>query len=162
MVGDESSTGSGGGFRSCLHYFLYNGKKKHVFAGIAIISVVFVVPLYFMTIGAPRSYLLLKRVYSDATKEEHWRGMGRGEEVAGPSSSGDATQSLEELKFCFLTVLKRDIEVNELEGWMSCRDGVAVEQEVQWMMLRRSSRVGFLSRRRQSYRDDGVMGRRKS
>ncbi|KAK8952025.1 hypothetical protein KSP39_PZI004456 [Platanthera zijinensis] len=50
MVGDESSTGSGGGFRSLLHYFLYNGKKKHVFAGIAIISVVFVVPLYFMTI----------------------------------------------------------------------------------------------------------------
>ncbi|KAK8960825.1 hypothetical protein KSP40_PGU015902 [Platanthera guangdongensis] len=51
MVGDESSTGSGGGFRSHLHYFLYSRKKKHVFAGIAIISVVFVVSLYFMTIG---------------------------------------------------------------------------------------------------------------
>ncbi|KAK8941905.1 hypothetical protein KSP40_PGU011544 [Platanthera guangdongensis] len=51
MIGDESSTGSGGGFRSRLHYFLYSRKKKHVFAGIAIISVVFVIPLYFMTIA---------------------------------------------------------------------------------------------------------------
>ncbi|KAK8914490.1 hypothetical protein KSP39_PZI023986 [Platanthera zijinensis] len=51
MAGGESSTGSGGGFRSRLDYYLYSGEKKHVFAGIAIISVVFVVPLYFMTIG---------------------------------------------------------------------------------------------------------------
>ncbi|KAK8940201.1 hypothetical protein KSP40_PGU019346 [Platanthera guangdongensis] len=58
MAGGESSTGSGsGGFRSRLDYYLYSGEKKHVFAGIAIISVVFVVPLYFMTIGTkPQSH----------------------------------------------------------------------------------------------------------
>ncbi|KAK8960664.1 hypothetical protein KSP40_PGU005346 [Platanthera guangdongensis] len=60
MVGDESGTGSGGGFRSRLHYFLYSRKKKHVFACIAIISVVFVVPLYFMTIGI---LSILYRIY---------------------------------------------------------------------------------------------------
>ncbi|KAK8962307.1 hypothetical protein KSP40_PGU018264 [Platanthera guangdongensis] len=60
MVGDESSTGSRGGFRSRLHYFLYSRKKKHVFAGIAIISIVFVVPLYFMTIGI---LSILYRIY---------------------------------------------------------------------------------------------------
>ncbi|KAK8937778.1 hypothetical protein KSP40_PGU006827 [Platanthera guangdongensis] len=60
MVRDESSTGSGGGFRSRLHYFLYNRKKKHVFAGITIISVIFVVPLYFMTVGI---LSILYRIY---------------------------------------------------------------------------------------------------
>ncbi|KAH0448912.1 hypothetical protein IEQ34_022712 [Dendrobium chrysotoxum] len=48
MAGGDSSTGSGGGFRSRLEHFLYSGDKKHVFAGIAIISVVFGAPWFFM------------------------------------------------------------------------------------------------------------------
>ncbi|KAI0488709.1 hypothetical protein KFK09_028548 [Dendrobium nobile] len=52
MAGGESSTGSGGGFRSRLEHFLYSGDKKHVFAGIAIISVVFGAPWFFMNRGS--------------------------------------------------------------------------------------------------------------
>ncbi|KAL0904642.1 hypothetical protein M5K25_026771 [Dendrobium thyrsiflorum] len=52
MAGGDSSTGSGGGFRSRLEHFLYSGDKKHVFAGIAIISVVFGAPWFFMNRGS--------------------------------------------------------------------------------------------------------------
>ncbi|GAV71447.1 hypothetical protein CFOL_v3_14941 [Cephalotus follicularis] len=41
----------GGGFKSKMEHYLYSGDKKHVMAGIAIISVVFAVPWYFMTRG---------------------------------------------------------------------------------------------------------------
>ncbi|KAK4269508.1 hypothetical protein QN277_022657 [Acacia crassicarpa] len=42
---------SGGGFRARLDHYLYSGDKKHVMAGIALISVVFAVPWYFMSRG---------------------------------------------------------------------------------------------------------------
>lgn len=47
-MGDK---GINGGFRSRMDYYLYSGDKKHVFAGIAIISVLFGVPWYFMSRG---------------------------------------------------------------------------------------------------------------
>ncbi|KAF2301557.1 hypothetical protein GH714_025787 [Hevea brasiliensis] len=49
----KSNGGSGGGgaFRSKIDHFLYSGDKKHVLAGIAIISVVFGVPWYLMNRG---------------------------------------------------------------------------------------------------------------
>ncbi|RRT55597.1 hypothetical protein B296_00029934, partial [Ensete ventricosum] len=38
------SGGGGGGFKARLVHYLYSGDKKHVFAGIAVISAVFAVP----------------------------------------------------------------------------------------------------------------------
>lgn len=40
-----------GGFRGRMEHYLYSGEKKHVFAGIAIISVVFGVPWYLLNRG---------------------------------------------------------------------------------------------------------------
>nr|XP_016474945.1 PREDICTED: uncharacterized protein LOC107796666 [Nicotiana tabacum] len=53
-TGSETKTmnGGGGGFRAKLEHVLYSGEKKHVVAGIAVISVVFGVPWYFMTRGS--------------------------------------------------------------------------------------------------------------
>ncbi|KAJ0984894.1 hypothetical protein J5N97_003250 [Dioscorea zingiberensis] len=44
--------GDGGGFRSRVEHYLYSGEKKHVLAGIAIISVVFGVPWFLMNRGS--------------------------------------------------------------------------------------------------------------
>ncbi|PKA63923.1 hypothetical protein AXF42_Ash004933 [Apostasia shenzhenica] len=52
MASGEGNFGGGGGFRSRLDHFLYSGDKKHVFVGIAIISVVFGAPWIFMNRGA--------------------------------------------------------------------------------------------------------------
>ncbi|KAI9089514.1 hypothetical protein K1719_029119 [Acacia pycnantha] len=41
----------GGGFRARLDHYLYSGDKKHVMVGIALISVVFAVPWYYMSRG---------------------------------------------------------------------------------------------------------------
>ncbi|KAB1223321.1 hypothetical protein CJ030_MR2G001433 [Morella rubra] len=46
------SGGGGGGFRSRVEHYLYSGDKKHVVAGIAIISVIFGVPWYLMSRGS--------------------------------------------------------------------------------------------------------------
>ncbi|XP_052181790.1 uncharacterized protein LOC127794594 isoform X1 [Diospyros lotus] len=43
--------GKGGGFRGRMEHFLYSGDKKHVWAGIAIISAIFAVPWYLMNRG---------------------------------------------------------------------------------------------------------------
>ncbi|XP_059638991.1 uncharacterized protein LOC132281291 [Cornus florida] len=48
-MGNESKTS---GFRGRIDRYLYSGEKKHVFAGIAIISVVFAIPWYLMNRGA--------------------------------------------------------------------------------------------------------------
>lgn len=47
-----NTAATGGGFRSRMEHYMYSGEKKHVFAGIVIISAVFAVPWYFMTRGA--------------------------------------------------------------------------------------------------------------
>ncbi|XP_015570752.1 uncharacterized protein LOC8280255 [Ricinus communis] len=47
----NGSNGSGGGFKSKMEHFLYSGDKKHVMAGIAIITVIFGVPWYLMNRG---------------------------------------------------------------------------------------------------------------
>ncbi|KAG0499066.1 hypothetical protein HPP92_003757 [Vanilla planifolia] len=51
MVAGESGAANGSGFRSRLEYFIYSGDRKHVFAGIVIISVVFGAPWFFMNRG---------------------------------------------------------------------------------------------------------------
>lgn len=43
---------SSGGFRAKLNYYIHSGEKKHVFAGIAIIGVLFGVPWHLMTRGS--------------------------------------------------------------------------------------------------------------
>ncbi|XP_050381454.1 uncharacterized protein LOC126798500 [Argentina anserina] len=48
--GSEAKAGKG--FRGKMEHYLYSGDKKHVFAGIVLISAVFAVPWYFMTRGA--------------------------------------------------------------------------------------------------------------
>ncbi|XP_043696050.1 uncharacterized protein LOC122646547 [Telopea speciosissima] len=45
-------TAGGGGFRSRMEYYLYSGDKKHVFAGIAIVSALFAVPWVLMNRGS--------------------------------------------------------------------------------------------------------------
>ncbi|KAK2986509.1 hypothetical protein RJ640_021384 [Escallonia rubra] len=40
-----------GGFRARMEHYLYSGEKKHVAAGIAIISIMFGVPWYLMNRG---------------------------------------------------------------------------------------------------------------
>ncbi|RWW56522.1 hypothetical protein BHE74_00036760, partial [Ensete ventricosum] len=47
------SGGGGGGFKARLVHYLYSGDKKHVFAGIAVISAVFAVPWFLMNRGTP-------------------------------------------------------------------------------------------------------------
>lgn len=47
----NSANGKGGGFRAKMDYYLNSGDKKHVFAGLVIITVAFGVPWYYMTRG---------------------------------------------------------------------------------------------------------------
>ncbi|XP_062165930.1 uncharacterized protein LOC133872441 [Alnus glutinosa] len=49
--GGNGGGGGGGGFRSRMERYLYSGDKKHVMAGIAIISVVFGVPWFLLSRG---------------------------------------------------------------------------------------------------------------
>ena len=46
-----TNVGAGGGFKSKMDHFLYSGDKKHVAAGIAVFTVIFGIPWYFMTRG---------------------------------------------------------------------------------------------------------------
>ncbi|KAJ8899810.1 hypothetical protein K2173_019511 [Erythroxylum novogranatense] len=48
MAGETNTNG----FRSKIDHFLYSGDKKHVIAGIAIISAVFGVPWFLMSRGS--------------------------------------------------------------------------------------------------------------
>ncbi|KAI3673684.1 hypothetical protein L6452_39809 [Arctium lappa] len=49
-MGSQTNNG-GGGFRAKMEHYLYSGEKKHVMAGMAIISVLFGVPWYLMNRG---------------------------------------------------------------------------------------------------------------
>ena len=42
---------AGGGFMSKTDHFLYSGDKKHVAAGIAVLTVIYGIPWYFMNQG---------------------------------------------------------------------------------------------------------------
>lgn len=57
--GGNTGGGGGRGFRSKMERFLYSGDKKHVMAGIAIITVVFSVPWFLMSRGSYVFLLLL-------------------------------------------------------------------------------------------------------
>ncbi|GMQ09261.1 hypothetical protein CsSME_00052695 [Camellia sinensis var. sinensis] len=50
--GAAAAATGGGGFRSKMEHYLYSGDKKHVFAGILIISAVFAVPWFLMNRGS--------------------------------------------------------------------------------------------------------------
>ncbi|XP_004303234.1 PREDICTED: uncharacterized protein LOC101299312 [Fragaria vesca subsp. vesca] len=52
MSSSSSEAKAGKGFRGKMEHYLYSGDKKHVMAGIVLISAVFAVPWYFMTRGA--------------------------------------------------------------------------------------------------------------
>ncbi|XP_050244235.1 uncharacterized protein LOC126692609 [Quercus robur] len=47
-----TNVGAGGGFKSKMDHFLYSGDKKHVAAGIAVFTVIFGIPWYFMNRGS--------------------------------------------------------------------------------------------------------------
>jgi hypothetical protein len=47
-----SSATAGKGFRARMEHYLYSGDKKHVMAGIVLISAVFAVPWYLMNRGS--------------------------------------------------------------------------------------------------------------
>jgi len=49
----KANGGSGGGFRAKLDHVLYSGDKKHVLGGLAVITVIFGIPWYFMNRGTP-------------------------------------------------------------------------------------------------------------
>ncbi|KMT03788.1 hypothetical protein BVRB_8g189330 [Beta vulgaris subsp. vulgaris] len=48
----NARVGNGNGFKSKLNHFLYSGDKKHVFAGLTIITAIFAVPWYYMSRGS--------------------------------------------------------------------------------------------------------------
>ncbi|BFG24844.1 hypothetical protein CerSpe_111180 [Prunus speciosa] len=51
--GAGAGAGAGGrGFRAKMEHYMYSGEKKHVFAGIVLVSAVCAVPWYLMTRGA--------------------------------------------------------------------------------------------------------------
>lgn len=55
-MGNESknkgaSSLGGGGFRAKMEHYVYSGEKKHVFAGIGIITIIFGIPWYLMNQG---------------------------------------------------------------------------------------------------------------
>ncbi|PKI65972.1 uncharacterized protein LOC116199804 [Punica granatum] len=53
MASETKSNGrSSGGFRARMEHYLYSGDKKHVFAGIAIITVFFGAPWFLMSRGS--------------------------------------------------------------------------------------------------------------
>lgn len=43
--------GGGGGFRAKMEHYVYSGEKKHVLAGIGIITIIFGIPWYLMNQG---------------------------------------------------------------------------------------------------------------
>ncbi|CAN1285719.1 hypothetical protein LINPERPRIM_LOCUS19084 [Linum perenne] len=49
--GGSTASNGGGGFKSKVVDAMYSGEKKHVFAGIAVISVIFGIPWYLMNRG---------------------------------------------------------------------------------------------------------------
>ncbi|KAF3450986.1 hypothetical protein FNV43_RR07075 [Rhamnella rubrinervis] len=49
--GGGGGGGGGGGFRARMEHYIYSGDKKHVMAGIAVISLVFGIPWVLMTRG---------------------------------------------------------------------------------------------------------------
>ncbi|XP_028781040.1 uncharacterized protein LOC114749146 [Neltuma alba] len=54
MSGDTKPNNGGnvgGGFRARMDHYLYSGDKKHVMVGLALITVVFGVPWYYMSRG---------------------------------------------------------------------------------------------------------------
>ncbi|CAH2067932.1 unnamed protein product [Thlaspi arvense] len=56
-MGNESkSSGAsnvgGGGFRAKMEHYVYSGEKKHVLAGIGIITIIFGIPWYLMNQGS--------------------------------------------------------------------------------------------------------------
>lgn len=50
--GGGGGSGGGGGFRARIDHYLYSGDKKHVAAGIAIISIIFGIPWVLMNRGS--------------------------------------------------------------------------------------------------------------
>lgn len=54
----KGNGGSSGGFRARMEHYLYSGDKKHVFAGIAMITIVFGAPWFLMNRGAVPSLFL--------------------------------------------------------------------------------------------------------
>ncbi|CAH8330257.1 unnamed protein product [Eruca vesicaria subsp. sativa] len=44
--------GGGGGFRAKMEHYVYSGEKKHVLAGIGIITIIFGIPWYLMNQGS--------------------------------------------------------------------------------------------------------------
>ncbi|GAB2222149.1 hypothetical protein Droror1_Dr00013351 [Drosera rotundifolia] len=56
MVDEAKGNGSScaaaaGGFRAKMEHFMYSGDKKHVMAGLAIVTIIFGVPWYLMNRG---------------------------------------------------------------------------------------------------------------
>ncbi|KAF2608090.1 hypothetical protein F2Q68_00046726 [Brassica cretica] len=47
-----SNMGGGGGFREKMEHYVYSGEKKHVLAGIGIITIIFGIPWYLMNQGS--------------------------------------------------------------------------------------------------------------
>ncbi|KAI3437184.1 uncharacterized protein J3R85_005612 [Psidium guajava] len=54
MVSEAKTNGGGGagGFRARMEHYLYSGDKKHVLAGIAVVTVIFGAPWFFMSRGS--------------------------------------------------------------------------------------------------------------
>ncbi|KAG2325986.1 hypothetical protein Bca52824_008714 [Brassica carinata] len=47
-----SNMGGGGGFRGKMEHYVYSGEKKHVLAGIGIITIIFGIPWYLTNQGS--------------------------------------------------------------------------------------------------------------
>ncbi|XP_044495290.1 uncharacterized protein LOC123218124 [Mangifera indica] len=62
---------AGGGFRSRMDHYLYSGEKKHVFAGIVIISAIFGVPWYLMSRGSKHQSHQDYLERADKARSEH-------------------------------------------------------------------------------------------
>lgn len=62
--GGSSNGGGGGGFRARMEHYFYSGEKKHVLAGIAIISVVFGIPWVLMNRGLYSLHSLYNPYYA--------------------------------------------------------------------------------------------------
>lgn len=64
--GSGSGSGSGGGgFRAKMDHYLYSGDKKHVAAGIALISIVFGIPWVLMNRGSSFPFFSLYLLHLD-------------------------------------------------------------------------------------------------
>ena len=55
-----TNVGAGGGFMSKMDHFLYSEDKKHIAAGIAVLTVIFGIPWYFMNRGLHFFFLPLR------------------------------------------------------------------------------------------------------